>query len=525
MKYLISHDTQFVNLHQSEEWGVNCILSIDHVLKSDFSNLPQDKDSLVFFVPTVLDTRNSLSYTGADLALRIMMHYLRIGRTDVDIVVLGNEAELNFALHYNYPNLLKIPGFHYARFNKKTVAQYQLPKRDLKDADEYKFYLDNLGLKIPSSFKSTHSLTNEWCLFKWNSFMGYKENTSALDGHLYFDYLITLERLSRVKNKGASENLQERIHKLPCMRILLIDDNKGWHDFFRKMLQDSHDVTLHCLGENFNKLEFADIGRQIVDTITEFDPHVIILDFRLMEDKDAEIKDNMKHISGYKILAEMLKGTYNRPMKSFGRQVIIFTATSRIENILMLRDANADGFILKEKPEKYNGKEFTKNVISKMVSALDNASERANFLIPLNEELNTLSDIIISLGDPTSDLGVTIDTVCKCVRQLTQNNVINEDILKVVYLNLYFILESLNGFKPNNLDYFVKSEGAGLRLDLWDDMREIRNSIAHGDSIIEKGSFKDKYLSKEILLDWTNNLATFIVEFVKRHLDNTKHSR
>lgn len=525
MKYLISHDTKVVNLNQSKEWGVDCILSIDHILESDLSNLPQDNDSLVFFVPTVLDPRNSLSYAGADLALRIMMHYLRIGRTDIDIVLLGNEAELNFALHYNYPNLLKIPSFHYVRFNKKTVAQYQLPKRNLKDTDEYKFYLGNLGLKIPSSFKSTHSLTNEWCLFKWNSFMGYKENTSALDGHLYFDYLITLERLSRVKNKGASENLQDRLHKLPCMRILLIDDNKGWHDFFRKMLQDSHDVTLRCLGENFNKLEFTDIRRQIADTVTEFDPHIIILDFRLMEDKDAEVKDNMKHISGYKILAETLKGTYNKPLKSFGRQVLIFTATSRIENILMLRDANADGFILKEKPEKYNGKEFTKSVISKMVSSLVSAGERANFLIPLNKELDTLTDIINTLGVPTSDLGVTVDTVCKCVRQLTQNNVINEDILKVVYLNLFSILEFLNRHNSYNLDYYIKSEGAGLRLDLWVDMREIRNSIAHGDSIIKKGSFKDKYLSKEILLNWTINLATFIVEFVKRYLDNAKQSR
>ncbi len=523
MKYIITKNTEIVNQEKAQDWGVDSVLVWETDLTISLGTLPSDKEELVIFVPTVFDYRNSLSYDGANLALRILMYYIRNGRTDIDIVLMGNEEEANFLLHYDYPNILKIPCFHYIRFNKKSVALYQLSQREQLKVNEYKPYLDNLGLKIPSSFKSTHSLTNEWCLFKWNSFMGFNENASFLEGYLYFDYLITIEKLNRIPSKTISDYLKDRISKFPTARILVVDDKEGWHKFFREMFSDTDNIEVDCIGEDFNKLEFVDIEKRIVDEINYFKPDVIILDFRLMEDKDAEIKDNMKQVSGYRLLAKVLKGDYKEPLGSFGRQVIIFTATSRIENILLLRQGNADGFILKEKPENYHGKEVTKKVISGMVSTLETAIDRAKFLIPLNDILDRLLGVKTKSGSDNTEVGMSIELASQSVRLLTQNNSLSEEILKLAFLDLFAILESLKDNKREWLFPYINSEASKIGLSpeyliLWEDICEIRKCLAHGDKVIGKGNLKGEIVSSIILLEWTINLASFILQFMLLYL-------
>lgn len=523
MKYLITFDTTIVTQEQASEWKVERILALGSDLATDLSNIPIDYQTKIFYIPTVLDYDNSLSYGGANLGLRILMKYLGLGITDIEIVLLGNETENNFLLHFDYPNILKIPGIHYIRFNKNIIASYKLPEREHLSANEYIPYLENLGLKIPSSFKSTHSLTNEWCLFKWNSFMGFSENTSSLEGHLYFDYLITLEKLNHIKSKAASDNLKSRINDIQSARILVIDDKEGWHRFFKDMFSQTDKVDIHCIGDDFNKLELKDIQRRIIDEVSDFNPHIIILDFRLMEDKDAEVKDDMKQISGYQILAKVLKGDYKNPAGSFGRQVIIFTATSRIENILLLRNGNADSFILKEKPENYKGKEITKTVISKMITTLGNAIDRAKFLIPLNEMLDNLIAVKNTAKKNNPEVCLAIERASQSVRQLTQNNSLNEDILKLAFLDLFTILESLKDDKREWLFPYINSEASRIRLSseylgLWEDICEIRKCLAHGDNIIRKGKLKGNTVSSSILFDWTLKLAKFILGFMTLYL-------
>lgn len=518
MKYLVSFDTEVIAANQAKEWGVDRVLTLGDDITHDLTKLPDDNDSLIFFIPTVLDISNSLSYQGATLALRILMNYIRKNRTDIDIVLLGNETEAGFLLHYSYPNILKIPGMYYARFNKKVVASYILPNRKRIAKIEYKTYLDNLGLKIPSSFRSTHSLTNDWCLFKWNSFMGYGGNDSSLIGHLYFEYLITIENMVKIKEKKISDYLKNRLNGVSSTRILIIDDNIEWHAFFEKMFVDNINVDVQCLGENFNKLELLDINRLIEDKIHEFNPHIIILDFRLMEDKDAEIKDDMKQVSGYKILTETIKGNYNHPLHSFGRQVLIFTATSRIENILMLREGNADGFILKEKPENYNGKEITKQIISKMISTIETAINRAYFLIPLNEKLRELETLNVS---SISGLKATMNTVLESVRLITQTNSLNEGTLKLTYLDVFSILESL---KPSHIKYlnsYVQENAPNEILRYWNNIDEVRNTLAHGDKEV-KIDGKKRQVSVEIIQEWQIKLCDFIKEFIAHQLNNHK---
>lgn len=274
--------------------------------------------------------------------------------------------------------------------------------------------------------------------------MGFASHPELLEG-LYFDYLITTERLNRVSNKTVSEYLKQRINNLPMgSRLLVIDDNEGWCEFFKEMFPNPSVVDVHFLGADFKKLKFEEIEVSIRQEIKSFQPDVIILDFRLMEDNDAEIKDDMKQISGYKILSKVLKGTAQKPLPSFGRQVLMFTATSRIENILMLNKGNADGFILKEKPETYNGKEITKDLISRMISDLQTGFERAKFLIPLNDGFNRLGLLLASNPDDYSEeLIEIINNDLSIVRNLFQKNQLSIEVLESAYISLFNIFEEI----------------------------------------------------------------------------------
>ena len=100
MKYLITFDTDIVRQEQSSEWKVEKVLTLGSNLFADLSNLPMENQSVIF-IPTVLAYHNSLSYGGANIALRILMKYLRSGITSIDIVLMGNETESNFLLHYD----------------------------------------------------------------------------------------------------------------------------------------------------------------------------------------------------------------------------------------------------------------------------------------------------------------------------------------------------------------------------------------------------------------------------------------
>lgn len=518
MKYLVTIDTSVINHNHAEAWCVDRILTVESDLRSDLSGLPIDSESMIWFVPTVLDYSNSLSYGGANLALRILLRYVRNGRTDIEIVLMGNESQEDFLLHYDYPNILKIPGIHYSRFNRKVVSSYTAKQRTQLHVSEYKPYLENLGLKIPSSFKSTHSLTNEWCLYKWNSFMGLKEDVRVLENHLFFDYLITIEKLDSIKNKNATEYLKERIEKLPQARILLIDDKEGWHHFFQGIFSNSPNIEIQCIGEDFSKLEFKRIVKKITDEVNDFNPDIIILDFRLMEDKDDEIKDDMKKVSGYKVLSETLKGTSQNPLGSYGRQVIIFTATSRIENIILLRKGHADGFILKERPENYSGKEITKMAISKMVSLLEDSISRAKFLNPLNCKLAQLDELATHLGNGYKHM---IVNTLYSIRLLTQTNDLNDGVLKLTYLNLFSILE---GFKPPKVKYidsYIQSNAPNEILKYWENIDQLRNSLAHGDNIVKFNGEKVP-VTAHIIKDLVIILCDFIKAFINNLLIKTK---
>lgn len=450
------------NSTDRKAWGVDSIKVWGTDISDSLDALPAYEPGLTFFVPTVLERDNSLLYDGALLALRILFRYICNYRKGINIVLLGTEHLESFLCHFTYPNIIKIPGVYYCLKNQKIVSSTIPPHNKISDRYQYSPYLSLLGIKLPSSFKSTHSLTNDWCLYKWNSFMEFSEAFDDVNlNSLYFDYLKAIEKIKDVKYRKLKNNkeLKNEIQTLRDMpsRILLIDDNARWHKFFREFFSRSN-VEFDSIGENYKKLDIGVIKHEISERIEAFNPDVILLDFRLIEDRDADCR--FDDISGTQILS-MLKGTFDNPGKSYGRQVLIFSATSRIENILRLKALNADGFILKEKASFYSGKDDTKSIISNMVKTISEGIIRAGFLKQLNSKFDKISLLCNNYNYPI-DFVDTIKHTADSVRLTSQNNKLNESVLQLIYLDIFKIFESIKNISgiilyPNDYSLSVKA--------------------------------------------------------------------
>lgn len=501
------------NKEVREKWNVDRILIWGTGLTESLEQLPRSDEELTFLIPTVIDVNNALAYDGANLALRILFKYVQIRTKGINVVLLGFETTEAFLRHYSYPNILKIPGFSYCLFNRKVVSRLK-QKEAPTHRTEYKSYIQSLGLSLPSSFKSTHSLTNEWSLYKWNSYLEMPSSESATNLNLmYVDYIKVIEKINNVKDKKLKNNtsMLERINNLRNLsaKILLIDDNVGWHKFFHSFFKGSN-IQFEAIGEEFRKKDINAIEKIISEKVDEFLPDVILLDFRLIEDKDAESK--FKDISGTMIL-QALKGSFEKPGSSFGRQVLMFTATSRIENILRLKQLNADGFILKENPAQYAAKELTRDLLSKMMRDLTTAIGRAKFLIRLNDELSGLTAILCNESGAGSPLSDIIITTSKSIRLITQNNKLNFDVLKLVFLNLFSILEVLKPKDIKNINTFIQGASPNHILGDWNNIDNLRNALAHGDSLVYIDNRKLE-VREDLIKAWSLRLCQFIKEFL-----------
>ena len=499
-RILITPDSEKLPDNQAhrDSWRVDEILLWNHDITSDLDNL-KIEHNVVIFIPTILYSDNALAYDGVELALRIFFRYIKANNAGIRIVLLGVECSNAFMQHYPYPNILKIPNFSYTYFNRTKVAQF-MPEETphLPEIEEYKHLIETLGIQMPSSFKSTHSMTNEWCLYKWSEFMGFESSDSdAISNSLYFDYLKALQSIEGIRAKGASEKLKNKIKELPEAGILLIDDNPNWHSFFSYFFAESN-IKFRAIGQDFKNLELEEVSKYIQDVVRQYKPDIILLDFRLTEDSDYNAESAEK-ISGAKLL-KILKGTSGNPGVSFGSQVVIFTATSRIENILMLKNLGADDFILKEKPSQYIGKKTTDEIIKEALKQFKTAINRAELLIPLNEKLRTIEEVskrhVKAIGDNVRNYSYM---TFQSVRNITQNNSLSVDTLKLVYLNIFGIFEEIGrnsnyvdwskGYNLNTAISSIIPNRIGKKVDdtEWNTIRKIRNQLVHNDKTIRKG--------------------------------------
>lgn len=326
----------------------------------------KDEIPELIFVPTIFDFKNAVSYQGVEFAIRWYFSIVsKNSNCNFKIVLLGSETKSAFFQNCNYSNILKCPNIDYVPNNFEDITQYLSKfKTRVLNSNEALEKIDLIGIKPLASYKSHHSIANEWSIIRWTKALNLniseenelKKIETSIENSLYYKYL-NIKFPATLTSKFKSKIL------LNSGKILFIDDEveKGWDTIFKTI----------CRGKSYSSFgqEFKNWDQnQIIDESFNKakDADVIILDLRLHDD-DFDEKDP-KEITGYKLLKKIKE--HNR-----GIQVIIFSATNKIWNLQAMQEAGADGFIMKESPEDSVDAKFTSQSIENIYRIIDECLE------------------------------------------------------------------------------------------------------------------------------------------------------
>ena len=178
--YILSKNTtveSYQSIFNSFELKDIEIVSYDRAVDLVFvSDIISAKDSLVLLIPTILDPFNAYSYDGVEYALKYYFHFVSIKKCDFQIILLGAEEESAFWRHCEYSSFLKCPHVSYLKNNIYPIKEY-LDRIESVAMDDMDWAycgerLKQLDIKKPASYKTHHSITNEWSIYRWSKYLG-----------------------------------------------------------------------------------------------------------------------------------------------------------------------------------------------------------------------------------------------------------------------------------------------------------------------------------------------------------------
>lgn len=352
-----------------------------------FAILPElldETENIVLLIPAILDTFNSMAYDGVEYAMRLYFKYTSMRKENFRLVILGSEDESAFWRHCKYSNLLKCPHVDYTYNNAFSIKEF-LQKISQNGSEEWLMNwivctetIKRLNVEPPASYKSHHSITNEWSIYRWSKFIGIKnvDIQKEIDDFLYFNYLkaiysetdIVFSHDLKVKGKG---------------KVLLIDDEigKGWNSFFESLCEQP---SFKSIGSEFKKMSRDEIISTSEQTVASFEPDVVILDLRLHDD-DYDEKDPLK-LSGAEVFNKIK--AINK-----GVQIVIFSASNKVWNYLPLP---FDGVVLKESPEQSVKADYTYECLNNLQKTIEKGIERGQWLTKVYEKVKRIKDLVSS---------------------------------------------------------------------------------------------------------------------------------
>jgi CheY-like chemotaxis protein len=334
----------------------------------------------LIFIPTIFDYRNAASYQGVEFALRWYFHLTSsIQKCNFKIVLVGTEDKSSFFQNCDFSNFLKCPNVEYLQNSFEAINNY-IKNYNIKEIEKKEVLekIKLIGIKAPTSYKSHHSIANEWAILRWAKALNIETNDQSelkkiednIESDLYYEYLNTIHPIAK-NDKFINKTLSN------SGNVLFIDDEveKGWDIIFKTICKNK---TYNSFGKDFKNWPQMEIIEESFKKAKDAD--VVILDLRLHDD-DFE-STSPKELTGFKILDKIK--SHNR-----GIQVIIFSATNKIWNLQALREAGADGFIIKESPENSVDKSFTNQSIENIFKTIDKSLE-FSFLIDYYDVYNDL---------------------------------------------------------------------------------------------------------------------------------------
>lgn len=332
-------------------------MPINQCLKKYFG----ERNTYRIFVPSILSIDSACSYDGVTFSLWIFMYLIRENICDFTIVLLGSETRGAFYDHCEYANILKAPNVYYVQNTKNSIEKFLERMGDKNSLYKMDILIESLKMVHiipPSSYKSSHTITNEWCIYRWSQTLGLEGIKTPMEDSLYFAYIKTITPLYKTEYKG---------HISVDAKVLVVDDemDKGWKEFWTTLLRGS---DVKCIGSNFKKYKNAQlIIDEIEKDVKSYDPDVVILDLRLHEN-DHDSSSNLK-ISGINALIKIKQ--INQ-----GIQVIGFTASNKVWNLLEWQKCGIDGFITKESPDLSQTSDYTNKTLKLLSDEIQRCAER-----------------------------------------------------------------------------------------------------------------------------------------------------
>lgn len=282
----------------------------------------------------------------------------------------------SFLVQSKYFDILKTKGVKLINMRPQKIIDSLGSIQSLSEND-IKHEMEKVHLPVPQNYEDSHSIANEWAIYRWATATESEDSAienvaNTIKSNLYFKHLTTIyppSEIDRIKEdklkfhdqlSGISDSLIEQ----KDINIFYVDDeaDKGWSEIMATIIHDVNKISgFDYLGEELKSLSQQAIIDQVVNRVIEDSINILLLDFRLHK-KDLD-SQNIDEITSVQIL---------KRIKEFnpGIQVIIFSATNKVWNLLALQKYGADGFIIKEGPENSKDPSFTIQTIGNFINAM-----------------------------------------------------------------------------------------------------------------------------------------------------------
>lgn len=341
----------------------------------DFDNYIQDwfteKEYDAIFIPLCF------GYTLSDYnGLRFAIH-IRCSKSlnrNKPIYIYSPVGE-NYLLGSPYFDILKTNGVKLVIMDQENILTSFGEIHELS-SKELCYEMKKVHLPFPQNYEDSHSIANEWAIFRWatatNSEDSAIENISnTVKSNLYFKHLSTIYSPSEID--AMDENSLRFTCKLSneCKElvdnikpnILFVDDeaDKGWYEILANIIYDINNISFDYIGDALRALSRDNLIDFVVEKVKNTDTNILLLDFRLHKE-DHNVQD-VENITSVQILKRIK--AYNP-----GIQVIIFSATNKVWNLLTLQKYGADGFVIKENIDNSKDSTFTVHAIENFVSIM-----------------------------------------------------------------------------------------------------------------------------------------------------------
>lgn len=485
---------------------------IDHYISNTILSEIKTKTPNMIFIKDNLSS-NYLELYGLRLAYHIRFEEkLKF----VPIVILSDLDGFTLNRFEPMAKILFTHNVFIIKNNKKAFDDFKKKKIMPFNEDEYKRkFLDLINVEPPEN-STNHSIANEWAIDRWGMFLGIenktmiKKNKEKIASLLYYKYLKEKYFSSEATQKNIKQKITEEV------KILFIDDKgkDGWNEIMESYVSQHYvNIQYQSLKNKDNNINiYADIDSikvTVKEQIKKYDPHIILLDLRLLENESKTISQ----ISGIKIFKYIKE--LNKSI-----QIIIFTASTDSLIIDTLYDEKNEkilGYIKKDAPtDKY---EASKNSFNKLDTLIKKGIEKKYLkeIWSIQKKILELK-ILQSSNENYKKIKDEIDTVFEILDSNLENK------MKFTILTIFKVIEILiEEYSINNQATYDKFLSLFQKFNLNKYNHEISQLICTRNFLAHAGDFRAscknsvvKKPTKNHILDWFKMLQTILFEIDKK---------